>query len=154
MKRQFVSRSCGSGFINLDSMKSEVSLIEQHFQGNICQNGTCEKVNKNFTNSNLKTPAEMFMYLVSCSEMLKPWFKFYEDLFQNNAPDKIVLTINKVLKSTKAKDKMDLNGIAAAISRKLESLISIAQENQNVTNASLDKITKFKGEKKIFLNHN
>ena len=122
LKKDFVFKSCNTNtrFLNVDSIKSEVGLFGQFLQG--CEDGSCDKFYANFTNDQLKTPSEMFLYMVSCSDTLKPWFQFYKDLFQSYSSEKIVLTVNRILKSTNAKKNKKLNDIAAELFRRLEVL--------------------------------
>ena len=60
---------------------------------------------ENMTRDDLKTAAEMFVYLNSCpgSGALKLWFKswasFYNDLFKYQTPDRIILTLNRIIKT-------------------------------------------------------
>ena len=133
LKKDFLFQSCNTNtrFLNVDSIKSEVDLFEQFLQG--CEDGSCDKLYANFTNDQLKTPAEMFLYMVSCSDTLKPWFKFYKDLFHSYSSEKIVLTVNKILKSTDAKKNKKLNDIAAEIFRRLEVLFSLKLKNDGDT---------------------
>ena len=75
----------------------------------------------------------MFLYLVSCSIDLNPWYKFYENIFEAQPPDQMVLTLNKILKSTKEKEK-DLYDIAAKIFQNLDELLVLKYKTiQNLT---------------------
>ena len=124
MKLAFISKSCTSntGFINIDAINLVVSSFKEILQINDCEG--CEYINDNLSNSNLTTPSEMFLYLVKCSENLNPWFRFYENIFQNQSSDHMVLTINKVLKRTKGNHE-DLYDIAAKIFNNLNTLFSL-----------------------------
>ena len=53
------------------------------------------------TNKELKTAAEMFLYLNMCPPTIKPWLVFYKELFQTQSPDQIILTLNRLMKGTK-----------------------------------------------------
>ena len=55
----------------------------------------------------LNRAAEMFVYLYTCpyntfSDTYKPWFILFKDIFQTQPPDKILLTINRMMKSIDA----------------------------------------------------
>ena len=55
----------------------------------------------------LHRAAEMFVYLYTCpsntfSDTYKPWFILFKDIFQTQPPDKILLTINRMIKSIDA----------------------------------------------------
>ena len=70
--------------------------------------------NFNLTAANLKTAAQMFIYLNSCpgtlakfdefsknkanEQWFKSWFKFYDDLLRFESPVQIVLTLNRLMK--------------------------------------------------------
>ena len=71
-------------------------------------------------NKELKVAAEMFIYLNTCPADLtttsplggfkdfelwfKPWYIFYKDLFNNKPADKILLTLNRMMKIKSQKD--------------------------------------------------
>ena len=131
IKLNHFSKSCVSntGLINKDATKSAVSLFKQKLQVKDCGelHQDCELINTNFTNTNLTKPAEMFFFLVFCSKSLDNWFRFYEHLLRTQSPDHLLLTINKVLKSTKSKGEksQDIHDIAAKIFEKISSLFSL-----------------------------
>ena len=59
----------------------------------------------NLTNEELTTVAEMFIYLNMCPNIwFKFWSSFYNDLFLQTT-DKIILTLNRMMKSKGTKDK-------------------------------------------------
>ena len=136
MKVAFLSKSCKSntGFINIDAIKSVVNSFQEQLQINTCEaDNNCNYINANLTNVNLSKPAEMFLYLVSCSIDLNPWYKFYENIFEAQPPDQMVLTLNKILKSTKEKAK-DLYDIAAKIFQNLDEVLVLKYKTiQNLT---------------------
>ena len=51
------------------------------------------------TDGILTRAANMFMYLIYCPDDTKAWIFFYTDLFKNQPVDRIVLTLNRILKS-------------------------------------------------------
>ena len=71
---------------------------------------TSTKTFQNISPKTLKTATEMFLYLYSCPHFADPnsasWFKkwvgFYSYLFKTTAPDKIILTLNTMLKQESA----------------------------------------------------
>ena len=66
----------------------------------------------NISNKSLKTSAEMFIYLNTCTaEDLVPWFDFYKDLFDKKPPGLILLTLNRMLKNTTSSQIKDLRAI-------------------------------------------
>ena len=56
-----------------------------------------EKIFGNMTTGDLKTAAEMFIYLITCSSDSPLLFKFYKDLLLKQ-PDQILLTLNRIMK--------------------------------------------------------
>ena len=84
-----------------DSMLSKVKAVEQML--NI---ESTEQINDTLTNEELKTAAEIFLYLNTCpSSMFKSWILFYEDLFLTQPADKIILTLNRMMKTETSHDK-------------------------------------------------
>ena len=57
-----------------------------------------ELIFENMTFWDLQTAAEMFLFLNSCPKDFKSWFLFYEDLFQNDPLEVMVLKLNRILK--------------------------------------------------------
>ena len=59
----------------------------------------------------LETAAEIFLYLNSCpfstisKQWYKSWFIFFNDLFKTQQPDKIILTLNRLMKSNTEKNR-------------------------------------------------
>ena len=86
-----------------DSMLSKVKAVEQML--NI---ESTEQINDTLTNEELKTAAEIFLYLNTCpSSMFKSWILFYVDvdLFLTQSADKIILTLNRMMKTETSHDK-------------------------------------------------
>ena len=52
-------------------------------------------------NDDLKTAAEMYIYLTICPGTLKPWFVFFKDIFEVHSPQNILLTLNRIMKTNK-----------------------------------------------------
>ena len=88
-----------------DSMLSQVKAVEQ-----MLQMESSEHINDSLTNEDLKTAAEMFLYLNICPDLNSPsfktWLPFYKDLFLTQSAAKIVLTINRTLKKNIIGDDM------------------------------------------------
>ena len=101
----------------------------------------------NVTDSSLKTAADMFLYLNSCNENLRPWFIFYTDLIRNKSPNEIILTLNRILKNRNNFAEKDLIDIARKLFDKLSSTFTMQfQDIQSYTsctgNDSLNGLTK------------
>ena len=73
----------------------------------------------------LQKGAEMFIYLTTCSEPVKSWFFFYENLFAEKSPAQIILAMNRVLKGTKTPENMDMKTLADNFFGKFESYLSL-----------------------------
>ena len=84
-----------------NSLLSQVKALEQKLQTE-----SSEEINDALTNEDLKTAAEMFLYLITCPNT--PWFRswssFYTDLFLTRSADKIILTLNRMMKTETSKD--------------------------------------------------
>ena len=61
----------------------------------------------NMTAENLSNAAEIFIYLNTCTDTwFKSWYTFYNDLFQTQSVDKIILTLNRMMKSENLDNKI------------------------------------------------
>ena len=80
-------------------MLSQVKAVEQ-----MLQTESSEHINDTLTNAELQTAAEMFIYLNTCPSVFKSWFLFYKDLFLTKTADHIILTLNRMLKTSQDKD--------------------------------------------------
>ena len=79
--------------------ESQVGALE-----NILETESSDDRLQNMTYESLKTAGEIFIYLnIHPGETLKPWFDFFKDLFQTQSPDKIVLTLNRIMKGPQNK---------------------------------------------------
>ena len=72
-----------------------------------------EKQLKNTATENLELAAKMYLYLNLCPINLRPWFLFYQELFENNPLDQIILTLNRIIKGQGA------NGVLKNMAKKL-----------------------------------
>ena len=89
--------------LSVESMLSQVKAVEQ-----ILQIESSDQIYDTMTNEELKTAAKMFLYLSTCpkhdKEWFKSWYSFYKDLFLTKSADKIILTLNRMIK-TETHDK-------------------------------------------------
>ena len=92
--------SCNNEMLSGDSMLSQVKAVEQ-----MLQIESSEYINDTLTNEELKTAAEMFLYLNTCPSLFKSWILFYEDLFLTQSADKMILTLNRMMKTETLHDK-------------------------------------------------
>ena len=93
-----------------------------------------DHIHDNMTASKLEVAGKMFTYLNSCSDILKPWFLFYNGLLQNKSLDEVLLTLNRISKSDKKFQSKELINIARKLFEKISSLFSLRyQKIQNIT---------------------
>ena len=111
---------------------------------------TSEEIFPNISESSLKVAGEMFLYLNSCPYHLQYWFKFYADLFKNKSPEVFLITLNRILKTSTAKneDNKRLKMIANKLFTRATSLLSLKYGDiQNITKGVGD--SSWKGGDKI-----
>ena len=79
----------------------------------------------NMTEETLQKAAEMFIFLTSCSETIRSWFYFYENLFTQKTPTQIIVDLNRVLKGEDTPENMDMKTIARKLFLKLDKILSL-----------------------------
>ena len=94
-----------------------------------------EQIFKNTSNGNLTEISEMFLYLNLCIEKpWKSWIQFYTELFNNESPALIMLTLNRILKNSTISEDNDFKGVAKEVFKQLAIKYSFTyKEIQNVT---------------------
>ena len=102
-----------------DDKMSQVNLLEDQLGIE-----STEVRFENIGRENLKTAAEIYIYLNTCPDSLKPWFSFYKDLFHDQAPNQIILTLNRMMKS-KGTEVKDGNIRAAKLMEKITNKLSL-----------------------------
>ena len=101
----------GNDFMYEDSViQSNVEAIEKML--NITSS---DLTFNNMTSEKLKTAAEIFMYLNSCSLDLIPLINFFKDLLMNKSPDIILLTLNRFLKVRETSDNKNFKMVLQKI---------------------------------------
>ena len=110
---------------------------------------------ENMTEESLKKAAEMFIHLTSCSETVRSWFFFYKDLFTEQSPAQIILTLNRVLKGQTTPENVDMKTIARKLFLKLDKILSLRHnEITNMANGMDNHLIKsLDGINKILINH-
>ena len=132
-------KSCTyDGIYNCRQYDNEIKPQVDELQRALKINAT-DEFNENVTKENLNAAAEMFLYINSCSKPLKPWFIFYQDLFQNHSPDQIILTLNRIIKTNRDKklvsiSKKLLNKINSLLSLKYEEIENVIQGKNQKSN--------------------
>ena len=79
---------------------------------------------EDMTDSMIEKAAKMYLYLVTCSDPIKPWFLFYSNLFLTQTPDEIILTLNRIMKGRKTPQNEYFKMIASKLLDRTKSLIS------------------------------
>ena len=77
------------------------------------------------TAEDLKIPGEMFMFLILCPDSFRPWMVFYKDLLKNKSADQLLLTLNRIMKGSKANGNIFIHDLAREIFMKIHSSITI-----------------------------
>ena len=143
------------GMLSAESKLSQVKVVEQ-----MLQIDSSEHINDTLTNEELKTASKMFLYLNTCPN--NPWFKswssFYKDLFLTQPADKIILTLNRMMKTAETSQDMDgklrteklLKRTLSLMSLSLEIIQSMLSEKLS-RNGSVNKDFIFKNGKRSFL---
>ena len=97
---------CGpEGLYNGKERKSLVTAVEKDLKVK-----SSELTFKNMTTENLKTAAEMFIYLNTCpygrnlEKWFLSWYNFYIDIFQYKPKDEIILTLSRLMNSRHSKN--------------------------------------------------
>ena len=83
---------------------------------------------QNITLDELKSAAEMFIYLNICPGSLKPEFQFFDDLFKKKTPYKIILTLNRLKEGDNNPDTVFFKMIAQSLLNRTAQLLSLKYE--------------------------
>ena len=91
-----------------------------------------EQIDESLTIDELKTAAEMFLYLNTCpdSSWFKSWTLFYKDLFLSQSADQIILTLNRMMKTKTTETSQDNDGKVRAkkLMKRVKSLMILKYE--------------------------
>ena len=86
----------------------------------------------NYTINNIsKFAVDLIIENLNDTEMSRAWTLFYQDLFEKNAPDQILLTLNRILKGRRTLINNDMENIAENIFQEFKSSILNANGRQN-----------------------
>lgn len=111
---------CKEGLYSEAQMSLNIDAIEEEL--NI---SSSKIIFPNWTNAELKSVADMFLYLNSCSDQLKPWFLFYTDLFTKKSAEEIILTLNRILKGNESPKNKDFKNIGMKLFERSYDLFSL-----------------------------
>ena len=149
-----VDKTCKDGTLNNDGLYTDMLEQVQAVEKELGIESSEDRL-ENLTTTDLKNAAEMFIYLNICPKTLKPWLVFYRDLFQTESLERIVLTLNRMMKGT-GTDKY-FKSLAQKLFKKISSLFSLKYEKiqsmfMPAGNASLKNSTRkmLKGRGKRF----
>ena len=110
------AKPCGRGNIyeenqyqyDPNSPRPQVEIVENHLGLKLTREQQFQF--DNMTLSELKDAAEMYIYLISCPFHKNQWFKswavFFRDLFATQFPDQIILTLNRLMKTSSSDEKV------------------------------------------------
>ena len=127
-----------------DDKMSQVNLLEDQLGIE-----STEVRFENIGRENLKTAAEIYIYLNTCPDSLKPWFLFYHDLFHDQEPNQIILTLNRMMKSRRTSENENFLNIAKTVFKEASTLLSLKYEEIQSLNPGTRKINLKKNHEKI-----
>ena len=89
---------------------------------------------ENISKEHLHQGAKSFLYLNLCSNLLRPWYEFYVDLFKNKSPSQIVVTMNRILKGSNKAKNLPLETIAKRLFGRISSVLALKYQTiKNMT---------------------
>ena len=128
-------KDCGDGTTGMyeeEVQRAQVSLVEQHLKMQ-----SSDVTLETMTGNALQTAAEMFIYLNTCPNILKPWYVFYTDLIKYQSPDQIALTLNRLMKVSPTSENKHLVNIAKDLFMKVTEVLSFKlKEVKKITKGS------------------
>ena len=127
-----------------DDKMSQVNLLEDQLGIE-----STEVRFENIGRENLKTAAQIYIYLNTCPDSLKPWFLFYHDLFHDQEPNQIILTLNRMMKSRRTSENENFLNIAKTVFKEASTLLSLKYEEIQSLNPGTRKINLKKNHEKI-----
>ena len=71
----------------------------------------------------------MFLYLNVCPIKIKPWMDFYHDLIHNSSPPKIILEVNRILKSFDGFHNKDIHKAASSFLKEAIKVFKLDHDN-------------------------
>ena len=95
-----------------------------------------EEINDNLTKEELQTAGKMFLYLITCPDTIKPWIVFYKYLFQTQSPDKIILTLNRLMKGEKTAFTKIAKTLSQSMKMKMFSGTAVKNSASQVGNSN------------------
>ena len=110
-------------------MLSQVEAVEQ-----MLKIESSEQINNTLTNEELKTAGEMFLYLTMCPNTIKPWIVFYKELFQSQAADQIILTLNRLMQGPRTQTNEHFKELAEILLKRILSILRGSRAEDTASN--------------------
>ena len=127
-----------NGFFQNSVVESQLSSFARQLQFNPLSSNV-NKVIKNIPKSTLNLAANMFIYINACPDVFQAWFMFYQDLFENQPPNHIILILNRLMMSENTREKIGFKMIARKLFDEVETIFSLKYQE-------IKMITKGKGK--------
>ena len=124
--KMFVYKDSGNSYLNwLHS--SKITAFREKIENDMNIFKIQDSISSQFPFSvdYLENVAKMFLYVYSCPDILKPWFNFYSDLFQNQSPQQMLLTLNRMIKNNGNSNSKDSRAIAKKLFMEATDLMSL-----------------------------
>ena len=99
---QLLEIPCSGGMYHISAINSQIVEVGKKLNVQLS-----ERTLENMASAHLEKAAEMFIYLNLClssDEWGNKWFSFYSDLFKTKTLDVIILTLNRILKTSQTSD--------------------------------------------------
>ena len=122
IKSQFIAKHCPiyQQLHYHEVIASQINELEK-----MLQIKSSDKIFENMTKKTLQKAAEKFIYLTSCSETVRSWFFFYENLFTKQPPAQIIVALNRLLKGRTTPENMSMKTLARKLFSKLDNVLSL-----------------------------
>ena len=107
----------------------------------------------------MNAAAEMFIYLNTCPRSFKPWIEFYKYLFQTQSPNKIILSLNRIMKEALNQKDVFLKKLAHNLFKRMTPLLSLKYEeiqsilptNQTLINDHADNLNFLEAKGSVYI---
>ena len=119
---------------NTNIIEAQIEIIEKQLKIKSSQ-----LTFENITREDLKTAAEMFLFMGVCPGTLKPWFVFYKNLFETDSPHQILLTLNRLMKGPRSKTNEYFLALAESLFKRTITLFSDNSGNINMLSKTAEE---------------
>ena len=132
--------SCVSYNTMLNEHLSQVKAVEQ-----MLKIESSDQIDGTFTNEELQSATELFLYLIMCPDTIKPWIVFYKDLFQTQTQNQIILSLNRVMKKPRTPANEFFKTLAGIILKRILNRLLGREAEITASIADTKAPRKFKG---------